>query len=82
VGYVVSLLLLLFALFALLLQAQLNISFAGEEVTVQLRLENAGYLPVTWLEIEEEVPARLAGEQRSLSHALRTSRAYAGDLRG
>jgi len=104
VGYVVALSLLLFALFALLLQAQLNISlavltflaaafaisrgwsraatrglrvrrrfvdraFAGEEVTVQLRLENTGYLPVTWLEIEEEVPAGLAGEQRPV-HVL------------
>ncbi len=103
-GYVISLLLLLFVLFALLLQAQLNISlavlaflaaafaisrqwsrratrglrvqrrfvdraFAGEEVTVQLRLENIGYLPVTWLQIEEEVPAGLAGEQRPV-HVL------------
>lgn len=103
-GYVVALILLLFALFALLLQAQLNISlavltflaaafaisrgwsraatqglrvrrrfvdraFAGEEVLVQLRLENTGYLPVTWLEIEEEVPAGLAGEQRPV-HVL------------
>lgn len=103
-GYVISLLLLLFVLFALLLQAQMNISlavlaflaaafaisrqwsrratrglrvqrrfvdraFAGEEVTVQLRLENIGYLPVTWLQIEEEVPAGLAGEQRPV-HVL------------
>lgn len=36
-------------------------AFTGDEVKVALRIENAGRLPIPWLEIEEAIPLELTG---------------------
>ena len=32
-------------------------AFAGDKVAVDLTIENAGWLPVPWLEVRESIPA-------------------------
>ena len=34
-------------------------AFLGEQVTVELRLHNAGWLPIPWLEVNETLPVQL-----------------------
>lgn len=52
----------------------------GEDVWLTVRLTNRKLLPLTWLQVEDQVPARLDIERATVTHGPRQSLAYLSSL--
>ena len=52
----------------------------GEDVWLTVRLTNRKLLPLTWLQVEDQIPARLDIERATVTHGQRQSLAYLSSL--
>ena len=52
----------------------------GEDVWLTVRVTNRKLLPLTWLQVEDQVPARLDIERATITHGPRQSLAYLTSL--
>jgi len=52
----------------------------GDDVSLTVRVTNRKLLPLTWLQVEDQVPARLTIERAAITHGPRQSLAYLSSL--
>jgi len=52
----------------------------GDDVWLTVRLTNRKLLPLTWLQVEDQIPARLDIERATVTHGQRQSLAYLSSL--
>jgi uncharacterized protein (DUF58 family) len=52
----------------------------GDDVSLTVRLTNRKLLPLTWLQVEDQIPARLDIERATVTHGPRQSMTYLGSV--